>query len=62
MVKHIILDGKKWAWRDLLRLRREQVKAARQPQATLFELKDDSRPRSQQRADGRYAEPTLFRD
>jgi hypothetical protein len=48
-------------WRISLKLRREQRKATRQSQLTLFELKDDRRPASQQTADGRYAEPTLFK-
>ena len=62
MVKFIELDGKRYAWSELLRLRREQQKAARQPQqAALFETYDDSRPVSQQTASGRYAEPTLFK-
>ena len=57
----IVIDGKRYAWRDILKLRREQRKAARQTQLTLFELKDDRRPATQRTADGRYAEPTLFK-
>ena len=57
----IVIDGKRHAWRDILKLRRDQRKAARQRQLTLFGLKDDRRPASQQTADGRYAEPTLFK-
>jgi hypothetical protein len=56
----IIIDGKRYAWRDILKLRREQKKAARQPQLALFELKEDSRPASQRTAEGRYTEPMLF--
>jgi hypothetical protein len=56
----IVIDGKRHLWKDLLRLRREQRKAARQPQLILFELKDDSRPASQQTAEGRFTEPMLF--
>ncbi len=48
-------------WKEILKLRREQRKAARQPQLTLFELKEDSRPASQRTAEGRYTEPMLFR-
>ena len=59
--KFIIIDGKRYLWREILQLRREQRKAARQPQITLFELKDDCRPSSQRTADGRFTEPTLFR-
>ena len=58
----IVIDGKRYAWKDILRLRREQRKAARQPQLTLFELKEDHRPQSQRTADGRYSEPLLFKD
>jgi hypothetical protein len=57
----IVIDGKRHLWKDILKLRREQRKAARQHQLTLFELKDDCRPASQRTADGRFSEPTLFR-
>ena len=56
----IVIDGKRYAWKDVLRLRREQRKAARKPQLTLFELKEDSRPASQRTAEGRFIEPLLF--
>lgn len=57
----IVIDGKRYLWRDILKLRRDQRKAARQPQLSLFELKDDSRPASQRTAEGHYSEPMLFR-
>jgi hypothetical protein len=57
----IVIDGKRYAWRDILKLRREQRKAMRHAQLTLFEMKDDRRPASQRTADGRYEEPTLFK-
>ena len=57
----IVIDGKRHLWRDILKLRREQRKAARQHQLALFELKDDSRPATQRTADVRFTEPTLFR-
>jgi hypothetical protein len=61
MLKFIEIAGKRYAWKDILRLRREQVEAARQQQqATLFALRDDSRAASQQTVRGRYEEPTLF--
>lgn len=60
MTRFIEIDGKRYAWRDILNLRREQRKAERQPEPTLFELKDDSRPPSQRKAAGRLTEPTLF--
>jgi hypothetical protein len=44
-LKHIEIDGKRYVWREVLQLRREQWKAhARAEQPTLFELMDDSRP------------------
>lgn len=59
--KFIVIDGKRYLWREILQLRREQRKAARKPQLSLFELKEDSRPASQRTAEGRFTEPTLFR-
>jgi hypothetical protein len=57
--RYIIIDGKRFSWRDILALRREQRQPAL-PQPTLFELKEDPRPASQRSAAGRYAEPSLF--
>jgi hypothetical protein len=59
-MRYIEIDGKKYAWTDLLKLRREQRKAARRAQPALFELQDDERPKSQRTATSRYEEPTLF--
>lgn len=60
-MRFVEIDGKRYAWRQILQLRREQKKAARQPESPLFpDLPDDCRPASQRRADGRYSEPTLF--
>lgn len=59
-MKTIELDGKRYEWRELLKLRREQNKAQKQSQLTLFELKCDARPQSQQTASGRHTEPLLF--
>ena len=62
MGKYIEIEGRRYAWRDILKLRREQVKAARQPQQeTLFPLHDDRRPVNQRTAAGRYENPTLFK-
>ncbi len=59
--RFIELDGKRYAWRDILQLRREQKNAhARGEQPTLFELKDDCRPVAERTAAGRYREPSLF--
>ena len=61
MLKFIDIDGKRYAWKDILHLRRKQWEAQRRvQQPTLFELRDDCRPESQQTAAGRYEEPTLF--
>jgi hypothetical protein len=57
----IVIDGRRYAWKDILKLRREQRKVARQPQMTLFELKEDRRPATQRTAEGRFTEPVLFK-
>jgi hypothetical protein len=59
-MRTIEIEGKRYAWRDVLKLRREQQKAERQPQPTLFELQCDSRPVTQKTAMERYLNPTLF--
>jgi hypothetical protein len=47
MLKHIEIDGKRYAWKDIARLRREQIEAERRVlQPTLFELRRDRRPAS----------------
>lgn len=57
----IVIDGRRYLWRDILELRRRQLEeAAKVQQLTLFKLRDDSRPASQRTAAGRYAEPTLL--
>jgi hypothetical protein len=59
--KFIELDGKRYLWREVLQLRREQLKAfARAEQPALFELRVDRRPEQQRTAAGRYREPSLF--
>jgi hypothetical protein len=62
VLKFIEINGKRHAWKDIVRLRREQIEAERRmQQPTLFEVRNDSRPASQQTARERYAEPTLFK-
>lgn len=62
-MRYITIEGKRYEWKEIRRLRREQIAAARtRSQLTLFELKHDSRPQTERSADGRYAEPLLFRD
>lgn len=59
--RHIEIDGKRYLWRDILQLRRDQRNVhARAQQPTLFELRDDTRPETQRTASGRYLEPSLF--
>jgi hypothetical protein len=59
--RFIVIDGKRHLWRDILKLRKEQVQAAAEAkQLALFELIDDRRPPSQRTAAGRFQQPTLF--
>jgi hypothetical protein len=59
-MKYVVWGNKRYLWRDILKLRREQRKVAQQAQPALFELQDDQRPKSQSTASSRYEEPTLF--
>jgi hypothetical protein len=60
-LQFIEIDGKRYLWREVLELRREQKKAhARAQQPALFELKEDCRPVAERSAAGRYREPSLF--
>ena len=59
-MRFVEIDGKRYAWKDILQKRREQLKQSRQPQPALFELKEDARPASERTAAGRYLDPTLF--
>jgi hypothetical protein len=60
-VKYFTLDGKRYLWSEIVKMRRDQLKAARHAaQLALFTPQDDSRPKSQQTAAGRLEEPTLF--
>jgi hypothetical protein len=61
----IEIDGKHYAWKDILQRRRDQVaahQAARQArQLTLFDaLHKDCRPAPERTASGRYRQPSLF--
>jgi hypothetical protein len=59
--RFIDIDGKRYLWRDLVRLRQEQRAAARRgEQPPLFELREDCRPATERTAAGRYLEPSLF--
>lgn len=60
-LKFIEIDGRRYSWRDILHLRREQKRAfAKAEQPALFELRDDRRPPASRTAAGRYLEPSLF--
>lgn len=59
-MRTVVIDGKRYVWREILKLRREQRKQARQYQPTLFQLHDDTRLPEQKTAAGRYHQPTLF--
>ena len=54
--RYLVLDNKRYLWRDILKLRREQCKAAQQAQPVLFNLQDDERPKSQRTAAAIYEE------
>ena len=59
--KHILIDGKRYLWRDILELRRAQCAAvAEARQLALFEPRDDARPKAQSTARDRYEQPGLF--
>lgn len=62
-MRYVTLGNKRYAMREVLRLYKEQrAEERRQKQLTLFELRDDCRPQSQQTASSRYESPLLFRD
>jgi hypothetical protein len=59
--KFIDIEDRRYLWRDILKLRQEQRRAAaKAEQPPLFELHDDCRPLSERTAAGRYREPLLF--
>ena len=61
MRRFVEIDGRRYLWRDILQLRRQQREEERERQLALFELTDDRQPASQSSADGRYSEPALFK-
>jgi len=61
--KFIDIDGKRHLWRDIVKLRQEQCRAAAEAapvQPPLFELHEDFRPTAERNAATRYLEPSLF--
>ena len=60
-MRFVTLDGKRYPIREVLKLYREQKAVDRKErQLVLFDLKHDTRPKSQKTASGRYQEPLLF--
>jgi hypothetical protein len=55
----IDIDGRRYAWRDLVALRRTQA-TPRAEQPTLFALREDRRPPGERSAAERYEAPSLF--
>ena len=61
--RFIEIDGKRHLWREIVKLRQEQCRAAAEAapvQPPLFELHEDFRPAAERSAASRYLEPTLF--
>ena len=59
----LMVDGHAVSWQRLCELRRQQLaawKAAQSEQVALFELQEDSRPKVERTAAGRYREPSLW--
>jgi hypothetical protein len=59
-MRTIIIEGRRYEWKEIRHLRWEQIQAARPAQFPVFELKEDARHSTQQTVDGRYQEPLLF--
>jgi hypothetical protein len=60
-LRFIEIDGRRYLWRDIGQMRREQLRARVQSeQPVLFPLRDDYRPAAERNAAGRYREPSLF--
>jgi hypothetical protein len=60
-MKFIEIDGKRYVWRSIVNLRRQQLEAFRKAhQPALFELKEDHQPATERTAASRYLEPSLF--
>lgn len=57
--RFIEIDGRRYIWRELVALRRNQA-TPRVEQPTLFELREDHRSPGERTAAERYCEPSLF--
>ena len=58
--RFVTINGQRVAWSEIVRLRREQREQVKAKQLTLFELRQDARPATEQSAGQRYLEPSLF--
>ena len=61
--KFIEIDGKRHLWRNIVKLRQDQIRAVAEAapvQPPLFELHEDFRPITERSAASRYLEPSLF--
>jgi hypothetical protein len=57
----IDIDGKRYAWAEIVQRRKAQLKEAAIPeQPALFEMHEDRRPPGERSAAERYREPSLF--
>ena len=59
----IMIDGRAYSWRRIVKLRRLQVeawKASRPRQSALFELREDRRSSAERTAAGRFEESILL--
>jgi hypothetical protein len=60
-LRFIEIDSRRYLWRDILELRREQRRAhAAAQQLAVFDLKQDCRESSSRTPAGRYVEPSPF--
>lgn len=55
----IEIAGRRYAWRDLVELKRAQAQPKTE-QPALFELREDRRPPGERNAADRYSSPSLF--
>lgn len=57
--RFIEIDGYRYLWRDLVKLRRAQA-TPKAEQPALFEMREDHRPAGERSATERYQRPSLF--
>jgi hypothetical protein len=61
-LRTIQIEGKRYAWREIVALYREQAKAAARPEQPLLfnDLHEDRRGPGERSASERYVSPSLF--